>query len=185
MPMRIISGKYKNLALKSPAGMETRPTSSRMRESVFNILQSIVDGARFLDLFAGSGAMGLEALSRGASHATFVDASRDAARAIQENITKLNVRDQTTLLSGDCLKMLPRLLQLGSGYDIIYIDPPYDSPLTSQLLEAIDQSELINPGGILFLEESKDFKPPTLSKLTFVKSRKMGRSTLYRFEILN
>lgn len=182
--MRIIAGKYKGLTLKAPKGMETRPTSSRLRASVFNILQSEIEGVRFLDLYAGSGAMGLEALSRGAAHASFVDESRDAARAIRENIEKMGVQEQTTLLCGDCLAQLPRLAQLGKPYSIIYADPPYQKGLGKLTLEALDGTDLLAPGGLFFMEEAKGFELPPLKRLRFVKERAMGRTVLYQFEKL-
>jgi len=179
--MRIIAGKYKNSLLKAPIGNTTRPTSSRLRGAVFNILMQHIEGARFLDLFAGSGSMGLEALSRGAAFATFVEENRDSARVIQENITSLGVKHQTMVLCGDCAQQLPRLAQLEAPYSIIYVDPPYETPITNTVLEAIDNSSILESGGLLFLEESKRFEVPQLATLKFKKSRSVGRSTLYEF----
>jgi len=183
--MRIIAGKYKGFNLKAPKGQMTRPTSSRLRESVFNILQNQIEEARFLDLFAGSGAMGLEAISRGAAYAAFVEENRDAARIIQENASKMGVKEQTTLLFGDCLAQLPRLAQLGSPFSIIYADPPYNKGLGQLTLEAIDGSEILADGGVVLIEEAKNFEPPELKTLSFIKQRSAGRSTLYQFEKLN
>ena len=177
--MRIIGGKYKSRALKAPKGDSTRPTSSRMREAVFNILMHQIEGERFLDLFAGSGAMGLEALSRGASFAAFVEENKGAARTIEENIATLAVRNQTMLLVGDCLKQLYRLEKMERPFSIIYIDPPYGAPIVLEVLKLIDRSSILEVGGILLLEESNRFEVPDLETLSLKKSRSVGRSTLY------
>lgn len=188
--MKIIAGIYKNRALKAPKGNTTRPTSSRLRETVFNILQNEIENARFLDLFAGSGAMGLEALSRGASYSAFVESNRDAARMLQENIEKLNVQKQTTLLCGDCLAQLPRLARLEKPFNIIYVDPPYGTAEFSYarlLLEALDQSPILAPNALIFIEESKYFDEhiPPLQRIKFKKSRHSGRSVLYEFYLFD
>src|SRR5437016_7699125 len=107
--MHIIGGRYRNRTIAAPKGLATRPTSGALRESLFNICQHYIEGARFLDLFAGSGAMGLEALSRGAGHAFFIDNSRDAVNCLKGNAKKLLVEEQVTIRYGDVFQILERL----------------------------------------------------------------------------
>lgn len=177
--MRIISGKFKNQKIITPKGLETRPTSSRLREAFFNICQHYIEDARFLDLYAGSGAMGLEALSRGAVWATFIDASREATSAIRQNIKQFNLADKSSVLCGDALQLAKRLPELQEPFQIIYLDPPYEKWDLS-LLECIDSSSILAPGGYLFIEET--VKPNLeLNNLELVSERSAGRSKLFQY----
>lgn len=178
--MRIISGKFKNQKITAPKGLETRPTSSRLRETLFNICQHYIEGARLLDLYAGSGAIGLEALSRGAAWVTFVDNDHEAANAIRTNIKQFNLSSQTSILCGDSLKMAQRLPDLEEPFQIIYLDPPYEK-WDLALIEYIDHSTLLAPGGYLFVEEAK--KPEiSLKNLELISERKTGRSKLFQYK---
>src|SRR5229473_7004975 len=125
--MRIISGKYRGRKLKSPPSLQTRPTSDRLRETLFNILTSRIEGARFLDLCAGSGAVGIEALSRGAAHVTFVDRSRQMYALIETNLKALDVSDdEIQVVSREALEFLRRrATKEAVAFDIIFFDPPY------------------------------------------------------------
>ena len=183
--MHIFAGKFKNRTLQAPKGSTTRPTSGRLREAVFNICQTYIDGSEFLDLFAGSGAMGLEALSRGAVHATFIDNSKDSTRCIQSNVQHFNVEEMTEVLGGDVFLMLERLKKHNRQFDIIYVDPPYDSPssYSERIIHLIDSSDLLKNGGNLFIEDSTA-SMPTLGLWQHLKhksSRKMGRTVLHQF----
>ena len=111
--MRIISGIFKNRPLASPKGLSTRPTSEKLREALFNISQNYIQESVFLDLFAGSGAMGIEAISRGASKATFIDADRDSIRCIKENLKNFKIEDQALVLPGDVFTEMYKLMQKG------------------------------------------------------------------------
>ncbi|MBA3956961.1 MAG: 16S rRNA (guanine(966)-N(2))-methyltransferase RsmD [Parachlamydiaceae bacterium] len=177
--MRIVSGIFKNRTLLTPKGLDTRPTSERMRATLFNICQNYIENARFLDLFAGSGAIGLEALSRGASHATFVDMSKESCLCIKKNIASLNAQQQTTVLHGDVLAQLKRLPH---QYDIIFVDPPYELNLGTQVLAFVDQNPILTPTGTLFIEESA-YTPPevALTTLELVSSRSTGRTLLQQY----
>ena len=129
-PLRIISGKYRGRKLKSPTSLQTRPTSDRLRETLFNILATRIKGARFLDLCAGSGAVGIEALSRGAAHATFVDQSRRMCALIEANLVTLGVaEDESEVVCAEAAEFLRRLAKKtptkGEALDIIFFDPPY------------------------------------------------------------
>lgn len=190
--MHIIGGLYHLRSLASPKGQEVRPTSSRLREALFNICQGYIQEARFLDLFAGSGAMGLEALSRGAKHATFIDNSRESIRCIEGNITSLNLETQTRVLYGDVFTWITKLQHEGRQFDIIFADPPYqqfkhakDDLLSfgERVLHAIDASSLLTKDGVLFIEESKIGMNETsaLHTLKLRGARKMGRSVLHQY----
>lgn len=179
--MEIIAGKFKNRKLIAPGGLNTRPTSSRLRGALFNICQTYIEEARFLDLFAGSGAMGLEAISRGAAWATFIERDRNALQAIKKNIAGLDVVDQTMVMAGDCLEMLQRLSK-AEPFQIIYLDPPYEN-WDHQILTLIDTTTILAPGGYLFIEEA--VKPQQeLSTLEFVGERNAGRSQLFQYRKL-
>src|SRR5687767_13592950 len=123
--MRIIAGEFRSRNIVSPKGERTRPTSDRARESLFNVLAHSIDleGAYVLDLFAGSGALGFEALSRGASNVTFVEHFLAAREAIEANVRALNVKERTTILKQDVYKWLP---EAAGPFDLVFADPPYD-----------------------------------------------------------
>jgi len=187
MSLRIIGGTFKGRLLKAPTDSLARPTMSMIRKSVFDICLSYIEDAHFLDLFACSGAMGLEALSRGASHTTFIEKDRKTFRLLQENVKTLGVEKQVTALSGDVFTLVKKLL---STYNIIYIDPPY--PLTESpqkpvlgLLHFLDESNLLGTSATLFLEERApgcfDPKSRNFQKLRYKNTRRFGSSLLHQF----
>jgi len=177
MTLRIIAGTFKGRILKTPKSDSTRPTQGMLREAIFNICQNDVPDAKFLDLFAGSGAMGLEALSRGALHSTFVEQNRQALTCIKENITTLGLESQTRLIPTDAARALELLTKQSSQFNIIYIDPPYDIPF-----DPTPVVPLLAPGGILFLEErhnpKKPHKPIEFAGLRLKDARKFGIAIL-------
>ena len=184
--MRVSVGLYKNHKLTTPKGSKTRPTSEKLRQTVFNICQHAVADAAFLDVFAGSGAMGIEALSRGARHATFIENNRQALHAIKKNLSRLQLTDQGTILSLDVLKALKLLEKKREGFDLIYIDPPYGQKVKESsetyldaVLSFIDQSNLLSEKGIFFCQEATQ---PTisLSRLVLDKKRQVGDTYLYQ-----
>jgi 16S rRNA (guanine966-N2)-methyltransferase len=185
--MRIIAGKFKNRNLIAPKGIETRPTSAKLRESLFNILQNHLEGASFLDLFAGSGAMGFEALSRGAERVVFLDKSRQALQSIAKNAADLGVSSQIDIIKGDVFLSIEKF---GEEFDIIYVDPPYftpnaeQQPMSFRILSSIDKGKLLKEYGQLFIEESKEveFEKFNLNSLSLIKRRNFGRSSLFHFE---
>ncbi len=184
--MRIYSGKYKNQKLQTPKGLETRPTTGQVREAIFNILGESIQDAMMLDLFAGSGAVGFEALSHGAAEAIFVDSSRKSIDSIKANIEKLAVGDQAKAFFGDVYATLKKLEKKGLTFDLIFADPPYTDKKGElshgqQLLEALDASSLLDDEGEIWLEESTHFEPQPLKRLQLVDQRKYGRSCLFRY----
>lgn len=189
--MFIIAGIYGRQRLKSPRGEQTRPTSGRLREALFNICQHTIEEARFLDIFAGSGAMGFEALSRGAQFATFIDAHKEAIQCIESNIQLLKVQNQCKVLRGEAVVMLQLLEKQGQNFDIIYADPPYRTPVphssllfSSFIIQWIDTHNLLVPGGLLFIEEDFRFQPQmdNLQTLILKDSRRMGPAALQKYE---
>lgn len=137
--MRVVSGDLGGRKLATPDGSDTRPTSDRVREAMFNSLFSLdaIEGARVLDAFAGSGALGIEALSRGALHATFVETGRDALAALRENLETLQLGAQGRVVPGDALAHLERTAAEGSHYDLVLLDPPYGFDQWDELLAAV------------------------------------------------
>lgn len=180
MTLRLIAGAFKGRLLKTPKGPSTRPTQGMLREAVFNICQNEIGGARFLDLFAGSGAMALEALSRGAAHATLVEQNREAISCIKENIGALKVESQTTLIPTDAAKALSILEKQSAPFNIVYIDPPYDKPLALAPL-----IPLLAPDALVFIEErfdpKKPHKPFEIPHLQLRDTRRFGIALLSTF----
>jgi 16S rRNA (guanine966-N2)-methyltransferase len=131
--VRIIAGRWRGHNIAAPPGERTRPTTDRVREAWMSALQHDLPGARVLDLFAGSGALGLEALSRGAAHATFVEKAGGPLRALQANIEKLGALDEVTIVQQDALRFVATLT--ASAFDVTFADPPYDSGAAVRLLE--------------------------------------------------
>ena len=177
MTLRIVGGLFRGRILKSPKGPQTRPTTSMLREAVFNICAGWVQNARFLDLFAGSGAMGFEALSRGASFATFVEKDGRTAAIIRENASLLQVEPQVQILALDAKRALSQLM---SSYDLIYIDPPYEKEVP-EVFDLILKRNLLAPQGLLFLEERFQSKKPSHPPLELIDSRRYGIAHLHQF----
>lgn len=184
--MRIIAGTHKSRTIYSPKGSKTRPTSSQLRESLFNRCQGFIEGAEFLDLFAGTGAMGLEAISRRAKDVIFVEWDRAAADCIRRNLSSLAMVEKAQVIQGDVWKTLPKLRK---QFDIIFADPPYGEKLGSLLfstkvLMEVDAFDLLKPGGSFFLEEAAEWEPEfePLHGLRLIDSKRAGRTMLYHFK---
>ena len=150
--MQVIAGKARRLLLKTIPGTDTRPTQDRIKETLFNILQRDVPGCRFLDLFAGTGAIGIEALSRGAQRAVFVDNSRKAVVCIRENLAHTHMETEATVMDTDALAAIRRLSLQGARFDIIFLDPPYDAGLEMPVLRALDASGILAVNGLIIVE---------------------------------
>lgn len=151
--MRVIAGKARSLKLMTPPGMDTRPTTDRTKETLFNILQPEISGARFLDLFSGSGAIGIEALSRGAAFAVFVEKDRAAAECIQKNLAFTKLGDNGQILRKD-VKAALKSLEKGAAFDLIFMDPPYGHGLERQVLGYLAHSSLLADEGMVVVEAS-------------------------------
>lgn len=151
--MRVISGTAKHLPLKTVEGQETRPTTDRIKETLFNMIQNEIYGCRFLDLFAGSGAIGIEALSRGAEAAVFVEQNRRAADCIRENLSFTHLSQKAHVMRMDVFQALSQL-QEGESFDIVFMDPPYDRELEKKVLEILAKSDRINEQSLIITEAS-------------------------------
>lgn len=191
--MRVIAGEYRGRVLKSPAGLGTRPTSDRLRETLFNVLAPRLAGARFLDLCAGTGAIGIEAASRGASFVTFVDRVHKICALIEENLDLLGVpEDQTEVVKSDASEYLKRTVRsegtdwrAGSEpWDIVYFDPPYALDY-QPVLRAFGRhtNALLKEGGILVIEHHhKNALPDAVGSLRRWRILKQGDSALSFYE---
>lgn len=154
--MRIITGKARGIKLNTLEGENTRPTSERAKEAIFSMIQFDIEGREVLDLFAGSGQMGLEAVSRGAASATFIDKSKDAARIISQNIEKTKLSSFCRLFNTDVNDFI-RITRGKKKYDVVFIDPPYDLLLVAPTLKALLDGEMLKPTSIIVCEsEEKD-----------------------------
>ena len=150
--MRIIAGELRGRRLRTLDGLKIRPTSDRLRETLFNILAPRITDARFLDLCAGSGAVGIEAISRGASSVVFIESSRRAAALIEENLEHCGIAARAHVHNRDALAALKLLGSKGVQFDIIYFDPPYESHIYSPVLELIAKTSLLARDGVLVAE---------------------------------
>lgn len=150
--MRVIAGEKRHLLLKTLDDLSIRPTTDKIKETLFNMIQFDIPGKSFLDLFAGSGAIGIEALSRGASRATFVDNNDRAIKVLKENLEHTGLTDRATVIKGDASLSLENLSRQNEIYDIVFMDPPYDKGLYVPVFERLAKSSLINENTILILE---------------------------------
>lgn len=148
--MRVISGTAKGRKLFPPDGFDIRPTTDNVKESLFNILQFDIEGRKVLDLFSGSGQLGIECLSRGAEYVAFVDASREAVKIIRENLKKCGFTADVYLT--DAISFL----QKGEKFDIVFVDPPYDSDYYEIVMKSINMFDILNKGGIIVFESRSD-----------------------------
>ena len=147
--MRVISGQARGVPLRTLDGLKTRPTADRVKEAMFSIIHFDLPGAKVLDLFAGSGQLGIEALSRGASVATFVDESNDACKIIKENLNRTKLQDRAKVICSDYLLFLKNTSE---NYDIILLDPPYAEKFLENSLNLITEIDILQSGGIIVAE---------------------------------
>ena len=187
--MRIISGEHKGRILSSVNKAKIRPSSDKVKGSIFNVLKGEVFGKKVLDLFAGSGNLGIEALSRGAEFATFVDSSLQSIRIIKRNLESLNLEKRSKMMGKDCFKSLPKLSVRGATpreiggsaygrqgkFGIIFADPPYLCDFAQKVIDSVVKYDLLEKDGILVLEHHKKetFKCPE-NKLFYIKAKRFG-----------
>ena len=178
--MRVITGKARGVTLKTPEGLQTRPTTDRVKEALFSIIQFDIPGATVLDLFGGTGQLGIEALSRGAKRAIFVDESDKACRLIRENLSRTKLEQQGSVIRSDYLAYLARCSE---KFNLIFLDPPYAEVFLENALKRITEIDILQSGGIIVTERplgkelSFEFQGYTRSK-----DYKYGNTliTLYR-----
>ena len=179
--MRVITGKARGKKLREPDGLGIRPTTDMVKESIFNIIQFDIEGRRVLDLFAGTGQLGIECLSRGAKDATFVDRDRDAVNLVKTNLKSCGM--EARVVNDDSISFLSR----GGSYDLIFIDPPYATDLIDQALKIIKSVDILSDGGIIICESARDksmpdMQPPYYKKKEYnygkVKITTYGKETV-------
>jgi 16S rRNA (guanine966-N2)-methyltransferase len=190
--VRISGGQFKGRKIatqkvfsKKKNGDEVRPTSSKVREALFDILKSKMDGATFLDLFAGTGTVGFEALSRGAATTCFVEGDHIRSQAIRDFITRIGLEERAVVYTKHALDFLKDSVRTGMTFDIIFADPPYASGEIEKILPLLDESQVLNEGGCLMVEHSsRSALQNVLPSLKFIKNYRYGDTmlTLYRKE---
>jgi len=178
--MRVITGKARGVVLKTPDGMKTRPTTDRVKEALFSIIQFDLQGASVLDLFGGTGQLGIEALSRGAKSAVFLDSQEAACSLIRENLRRTKLSEQATVIRGDYLEYLARCRE---KFDIVLLDPPYAEVYLENALKKLTEIDILQSGGIIVAERpaEKDLSC-FFDGFTRSKDYKYGKTllTLYR-----
>ena len=166
--MRVIAGSARGRRLKELQGMDTRPTTDKVKESLFNIIQFEIQGRKILDLFGGTGQLGIEALSRGANHCTFVEMRRDAIALLKENLKVTDLQDSARVVPGDSIAFLSSCRE---KFDVILLDPPYHTDLMDRALEAILRFDILAEHGIIVCETAADRELPPLSEELFEPGR--------------
>lgn len=154
--MRVIAGTARRLPLVAPEGKDTRPTTDRIKETLFNIIQDEVPGSLFLDLFSGSGAIGIEALSRGAERAWLVEFGREPLKCIRANLAKTRLDGQAVVLPIEVTYAISKLEKEGKQFDIIYADPPYAKKFEAKLVQMLARSGIVKEGTLVILESALD-----------------------------
>lgn len=175
--MRVISGTLRGRRLVAPTGLMTRPTADRIRESVFNILTGSVQAKQVLDLFAGTGALGIEALSRGAARAVFIDQAKAAVAVIRSNISHLGLDDRARVIQWNILKSLNCLASTPATFDLVFMDPPYETHAVTPALNALVACGALAPGARIVIEHS--IREPLVSvmdPLTITDQRRFGKT---------
>lgn len=171
--MRVITGLARGRRLGELKGQETRPTTGKVKEGVFSALQFDIEGRRVLDLFAGTGQLGIEALSRGAAECTFVDRRRDAARLVRDNLAACGLADRGRVVCGDALQFLA---SAQGKYDLVFLDPPYAGELLERSLEALERFDILAGHGIIVAESPADKPLPALdAPLRVYREYRYGR----------
>ena len=176
--MRVISGKCRGTHLMAPEGMETRPTTDRIKETLFNMIAFDLPECQFLDLFSGSGAIGIESLSRGAKRAVFVDQGEKALRCIRENLEKTRLKESAEVLACSAEEAVKRLGQKKDTFDIIFMDPPYALEGIDQIINGIAEYGLLKEEGYIILERSTKSIVNLPQDLVLWKEKKYKTTTL-------
>lgn len=175
--MRIITGKARGLQLTVPKNMDVRPTADRVKESLFNIIGSKIIGAEVLDLFAGTGNLGLESWSRGATAITFIDESKESLRLVNSNITKCRAQEACTVLKGNAVAIAARLAAADKRFDLAFCDPPYNKGWVEQIIGLFPEHSFLREGGYLIVERSAHNSLPVLPDcLENVREQKYGET---------
>jgi 16S rRNA (guanine966-N2)-methyltransferase len=179
--LRVISGKCKGKKLFSLEGLSLRPTSDRVREAIFDILQKFPPGEKVLDLFAGTGALGIEALSRGARKAVFVEGSTRSCGVLRKNVEACRLSDQAEVVAWEVQKGLKVLEERGDSFDLIFLDPPYGKGLAYRTLESLSRSHILSVNALIVAEHSPDEDLASVPSLERIDWRQYGRTEVSFF----
>jgi 16S rRNA (guanine966-N2)-methyltransferase len=180
--VRIIAGAYKGRRLVTPRGEVTRPTADQVRIALMDTLMPWLPDARVLDLFAGAGGVGLEALSRGASHVTLVERDARAVAALRENVASLGVADAVRILRDDVLRALATLRRDGDSFNVVFLDPPYEAELTAPTLEALGEGAVLAEAALVVAQHLTKRAPGEIAGvLRAFRTRRFGETTLTFF----
>ena len=179
--MKIIAGEYKGRIIEMPGGI--RPTSDKVRKSLFEILKNRIEGAIFLDLYCGSGAMGIEALSRGAEKAVFIDNSHNCVSVLKRNLDKMGIsKNSYDIYSKDCVHGIDMLQKTGCSFDIVFLDPPYYTGLAKNTLIGLSGCDILTPNALVIAEVfKKEGLPEGLGDFKKIRSSKYGDTLLEFF----
>ena len=182
--MRVISGSVKGRKLKSPFGHGIRPTSDKVKEAIFNILGDILTDLSFLDLYAGSGSIGIEALSRDAKSTTFIDKKISSIELIKTNLEKCGLKKNMEIIHFNVLDALLALANRQRKYDIIFIDPPYNSDLAEKTLNTLAKTDIPKPDARILVEHSskKSLNDISINNLCYIKDYSFGDTSITLFE---
>jgi 16S rRNA (guanine(966)-N(2))-methyltransferase RsmD len=181
--MRVIAGEYRGRRLDRIEGTDIRPTSDKVKESLFNILGNSVLESRFLDLFGGTGGIGIEALSRGAKNVVFIDSSAKSIKVLKGNLEKLNIKDNVEVFNTDYSTAISKLNKYGKEFDIIFIDPPYRVGAAQDALREIDKHPILAGSGVVIVEhDTRDELPDSVGRLCMYRSKQYGNTTLSFYE---
>lgn len=184
MTLRVISGKARGLKLDSPKNQDVRPTTDRVKESLFNIINPYIRESNILDLFAGTGSLGIECLSRGAKNCVFVDKSKDSINIIKSNVKKARVENESTILNVDFKDAVKRLSSQNQKFDVIFMDPPYYENMFIECLKIIDELNLLYEDGIIIVEhDTKDLFDESIGNLVKSRDKKYGNTTLTFYKL--
>ncbi len=176
--MRIISGEWKGRRLKTVKGNQVRPTSDKVKGAIFNILGDKIVGSKILDLFAGTGSLSLEALSRGADQAVLIEKNREACGIIRDNLQMIGVQERVKLYNMDAFSYLKQ--QQHERYDLLFVDPPYRQGFTDKILFLVKNSSILNPEGVIIIEtDSKEEIPDDLGLLEVRIIKEYGDTKLW------
>lgn len=179
--MRVLAGELKGQRLTTPRGPTTRPTADRVRIACLDTLMPHLYGP-FLDLFSGSGAVGIEALSRGAPSAVFVEQDAAALRALRDNIERLHLADRTRVVRSDAARAVDELARREARFSVVFVDPPYDSPRAEPALAALAQGTVLEPDAVIVLQHGSKTPPPdAIGVLHVTRAKRFGETTLTFF----
>lgn len=182
--MRVVAGSHRSRKLKAPVGKNTRPTTDKVKGAIFNMIGPYFDGGKALDLYAGSGGLGIEALSRGIDYTYFVDNNYQALKTIKENLTFLNLNEQADVLKKDANQALQTFADQGIQFDLVLLDPPYAKQELAQQLQTMIDDNILAPEAMIVCEVDKDVEIDVPKKMKLLKNSLYGitKILIYQFE---